>query len=705
MWTRLAACLLLLLGSAPALAQAAPGVGPWTRGEQADLRLIAARDASGQGEVLRAGLEFALKGNWKIYWRSPGDAGYPPSVDWSESTNVAGVEMAWPAPERFSVLGIDTIGYHDHVILPLSVRPAEPGAGVELVGAVDYLICDDICIPASARVALSLPGGAGSPGAQAHALARFEARVPGDGAAHGLALVGATLIPGDGARPPGLAVEVTAEPPLGAPDLLVELGEMPVFRAPEVSLSEGGRRAILTAPADPALLPEGGLEGRPLTLTVIDGARGLEATLTPPLGTPAPAAPAAAEAGLALMLGLALLGGLILNLMPCVLPVLSLKVLGVLGHGGAPPAQVRAGFLASAAGVVVTFLALGGVAIGLKAAGLAVGWGIQFQQPVFLGVMALLLTLFAANLWGFFQVPLPGFLGNLGGAENRGETTDAPSLAGHFGTGVLATILATPCSAPFLGTAVGFALARGWLEIGLIFLFLGLGMALPYLAVAAVPAVARRLPRPGAWMNTLKAVLGAALAATAVWLITVLWLQVGARLALVMAGLMVALLVALAARALMEGRGRAIAGGVAVLLLVVGVALPALRPAVLEPAPVAADALWQPFAKERIAGLVAEGKVVVVDVTAQWCITCRVNKLAVLDREPVLGRLSAPGVVPLRADWTNPDPAIGAYLATFERYGIPFNAVYGPGAPEGLVLPELLTEGAVLEALDRAAGE
>ncbi|MGC2855018.1 protein-disulfide reductase DsbD family protein [Novispirillum sp. DQ9] len=687
------------VGWAPLAPLGEPGASAWVRGEQADVRLIAARTAVDGAEALRLGLQFDLKPGWKVYWRSPGDAGYPPSVDWAGSDNLGDVTVAWPAPHRFDLFDIQTAGYDTQVVLPLTATVPDPARPVQIHGVVDYLICSEICIPGAATVELTLPAAGGAPSEHAHLIERYQSQVPSTG--QGIALEEFTVA-GETLR-----VAVTADPPLEAPDLFVEgplgdgAGTGVLSGAPKVTLADGGRRAVLTAKLLAPYTPGEGAV--PLTVTVVDGGRGLEATATPVAGAALVAAVADAEAlGLGAVLGLALLGGLILNLMPCVLPVLSLKVMGFVGHGGAARGDVRAAFLASAAGIVASFLLLAAVLAGLKMAGTAVGWGIQFQQPLFLIGMIALLTLFAANLWGFFEVPLPAVLSGAGGGLGAPRT-----LAGHFTAGAFATLLATPCSAPFLGTAVGFALARGPLEIGLIFAALGVGMALPYLAIAAAPALAQRLPRPGRWMLGLRAVLGVALAGTAVWLLVVLMAQIGVPGAAVVGALMAAVVAALALRhRLGHGLVRPVASAVVILLIAGAFAAPVLHRRAEAPVggAVPVIGLWQPWSQEAVADAVAAGKVVLVDVTADWCITCKVNKAAVLERGAVLDALRAPTVVAMKADWTNPDPVIAAYLASFGRYGIPFNAVYGPAAPEGIPLPELLSTEAVLEALSRAAG-
>ena len=675
----------------------------WAAEEQVRVRLISAGEAAA-GDRLALGLEFDLQPGWKIYWRSPGDAGFPPAVDWSGSSNLAAGEIAWPVPHRFSLFGLETFGYGDRVVLPIDAALERPGEALSLAAAVDYLICEEICIPYRARLSLDLPAGPQSRAPEAFLIESFSRQVPGRGAERGLSLDSAVLA--GSLEAPLLQVVARSDVPFTAPDLLVEGPPGFAFAKPEVVLSDDGLRAEISVQTS-HFRDDVVLEGKRLTLTVTDGLRGLEqqniarfAEMLANLGgTGSVFTDPWALAGI---LGLALLGGLILNLMPCVLPVLSIKLLSIAEQGGREKRAIRAGFLASAAGILFSFLVLASGAVALKATGMAVGWGIQFQQPLFLSAMALVMALFAYNLMGFFEVPLPAFLGNLGGA-GPGAGPDR-GLAGNFATGALATLLATPCSAPFLGTSVGFALSRGALEIYLIFLFLGIGLALPYLLVAVLPRLVSWLPRPGPWMVTLRRVLGLLLAATAVWLLTVLAVQIGTLAALLAGGLLLALGLVLWAGPNLMQRHRLATPAAASLLALAALALPSGIPKAPAENPAVAESAWQPLDEARIAALVAEGKVVFVDVTADWCITCQVNKKLVLETEVVSDRLASPGIVQMRGDWTLPSDAISDYLAGFQRYGIPFNAVYGPGAPQGLALPELLTVETVTEAIEKAGG-
>ena len=695
--------IVAFLVAAASVAKAA--TGSWDSNDHVSMRVISAVEGVGGRPSLPMGLQFRMKPGWKIYWRSPGDAGYPPKADWSGSENVADVAIRWPAPHRFSIFGLETLGYENEVILPLTVGLQDPGKPATLVAAVDYLTCKDICIPYRATSMLSLPEGPASPGPMAFELDRYVQRVPGPGASHGLTVENVVLAPSEGGVT--LRLEAAAIDPFVSPDVYVEGPEGTHFGKPAVDIADRSHTATLA-------LRGGGFDDQPagrefpLTLTLVDGDRMMEKTVLARLGSPdgGAAGPALrqAEAGdaephsLLTILFLALLGGLILNLMPCVLPVLSLKLLSVVGHGGGDTLHVRAGFIASAAGILFSFAVLAGLLVGLQAGGIAIGWGIQFQQPLFLAAMTVVVTLFACNLFGLFEISLPGRIADLAGTAGGSH-----SLIGHFVMGAFATLLATPCTAPFLGTAVGFALSRGPAEIFGIFLVLGLGLALPYLSIALFPALATALPRPGPWMLWLRRILGLALIATAAWLVSVVAVQIG-RDGAISIGLMMALLIAVfAARRLPGSRLGQHAGKAAIILSVAAIAVAAIeKPEGAGPAEPATSSVWHPFDEAEIRRAVQSGRTVFVDVTADWCLTCKVNKKLVLDRPPVADWLAGPDVVAMRADWTRPDPAISTYLATFGRYGIPFNAIYGPNAPKGVALPELLTADSVAAAAGRA---
>jgi suppressor for copper-sensitivity B len=415
-------------------------------------------------------------------------------------------------------------------------------------------------------------------------------------------------------------------------------------------------------------------------------------------------APAAAGEGIFAMLLLGLLGGLILNVMPCVLPVLSLKVFGLVRSAGNGRSEVTAGALATAAGILTSFWALAAAAIVARAAGAAVGWGVQFQRPGFVVFLALVIVLFCLNLWGLFEIPLPQRLARLGGAAPR------EGIAGHYASGLFASLMATPCSAPFLGTAIGFALAQKAPLILAIFTAVGVGMALPYLLLAVAPGTARLLPKPGAWMENVRGAMGFFLAAAAVWLLYVLAAQVSPeRLAVVEIGLLT-----LALFAWLHHRGVSVIPGSATLrrlgaagmvVAVVGTFFLAAgagtRVRVQSTTAQSAGLIpWVTFDRTRAESLAAAGTPVFVDVTADWCFTCKVNERAILDTPEVAQAFTEHAVVPMRADWTNRNDEIGAFLAEHGRYGIPFYLLYLPGG-EAQVFSELPSKEGLVRAVRR----
>ncbi|WP_372024745.1 protein-disulfide reductase DsbD family protein [Tistrella mobilis] len=711
------ACLTMVV---PALAAEAPRgwIGPWAEGQRSAVRLVAAPqtpDQAARGE-LSLGLDFRMDPGWKLYWRSPGDAGLPPAIDAGASPSIAdgqvtGVGIAWPLPERFTAFEtIHTYAYEKRVLLPVTAGLAAAAPAAPLRLRVDYQVCEALCIPVTADLVLDVPAGPADPldrtAAEAEAaIAAARAAVPAvasDPAAAPFAAVSAGWIAAEGDAPARLVVEAKSDAPFGpTADVFIEGPDGFAFLPPEARRLDDGRRIRFVSDVAPPAA-DARLLGETVRLTLVDGTgddrRAVETTAQV---VPAPATLLGPEGGLAAALLIGLLGGLILNVMPCVLPVLSIKLMGLVATRGLGRGDVRASLLATAAGILLSFLALALAAAGLKLAGVAVGWGIQFQQPAFIGVMIVIMALFAASQLGVFTIRAPVLSGGLA-RDAVPEAGGRPKLGRAMMSGVVATLLATPCSAPFVGTALGFALAGGTADILAVFAAMGLGMALPYLAIAAVPSAIRLLPRPGRWMVWVKVAMGVALAGTALWLTLVLsrLVQPGAAAAVAVLAALAALLPLVITKArLLRWTG---VGGLAV--AAVATAVLASPPSGRGLQAIAAEGPWTAFEAGAITAEVAKGRVVFVDVTASWCVTCIVNEERVLAVDPVAGRLATPDVVAMKADWTRPDPAIADYLAGFGRYGIPFNVVYGPAAPQGLVLPELLTADAVTRALDQARG-
>jgi suppressor for copper-sensitivity B len=696
------ALLLVMLGSAAPLhaaSQSNMATGAWV-GDPAygEVRLVSAVSAMGNLQELPLGLEFRLAPGWKIYWRTPGEAGLPPTLD-LQMANGAPLQsqIEWPVPKRFNAFGFDNFGYADAVILPVAVRGYDRGAALQIRGQIEALVCSDICVPLAGALRLDLADGPAEASSMAMVIAQFAAKVPRINALSPIKIAtawqsGSQLKIGFAATSQPVT-EVFVEGPAGI------AFKQPVF---------ANNIAVIDVEGD-LKTP---LAGQTVDLTVIAGddftTQSIIVAKDAPLagsfaaGKPMPT-DAGAMAQFWTVIGFAFLGGLILNLMPCVLPVLAIKLAAIIEASGQSRGFVRLRFGAGAMGILSSFAILAAGLAALRLAGGQIGWGIQFQSPVFLAIMLLVLGLFTLNMLDRFFLPIPAFLqasfrgdGQNTNGQNTNQQARPAILFGDFMAGMLATLLATPCSAPFVGSAVTVALTGDMAQLFAVFMAMGAGLAAPWGLVVLFPALVGFLPRPGHWMVWLKRGLAGLLIATMIWLGWLLQTIQGGPAALLLLGLIGFVLLAILCR---QKIGILLAGAG----LFAGLAfLPA--PAIV--APQANGLVWQVWSNDASAAARAEGKLVFVDVTADWCITCKANKALVLETAPIAPMLAAlvddGKLVMLKADWTRPDPRIAAFLASHDRFGIPFNIIYGPKAPEGVLLGELLRADMVENALIKA---
>lgn len=695
---------------------------------QVEVRLLADRGAVYSGASARVGLLFTLERGWHVYWRNPGQSGLAPLIEWGFDGAEAG-QLQWPAPEVFAESDgfLTTYGYSHEVLLFTTAHfTGELGDEVELAAEVDYLACEIQCVPGRAELSLRLPVQEADVAASAEIAEVFEtyaARVPARAEELGFqveALYSQTAIrPGDAFQgaialiaPKGVKMRPLRGRGAFVPDQVPGL-ELDVSGSVRHPLTENGilvqfdGRTDDTDPgSDQRLTGVVALRGgrAPGSWVEIDvaipraaGSASVAQIQNPWLDAPPIPAVPFWQAVL-----LALLGGLILNLMPCVLPVLAIKVVGITELAQHSRREVIGHGLAYTAGILVTMLALAATVAGLRLAGTEVGWGFQFQEPLFVAVIGAVLLLFGLNLFGVFEI----FIDST--AMGRFEA-QAVGLRRSFFEGLLAVVVATPCSAPFLGTAVGFAFASEIPVIVGIFLAIGLGLASPYLLITLVPAWARWIPLPGGWMIRLRGLLGFALLGTVVWL---LWLEGRYAGTEGMVGLLAFLLVVGFAAWVYGGLQRAgstrmlLAAGLLAALIAAGGAL--TLPTSSE-APGSADdssaIAWQAYDRGEIASELRRGRVVFVDFTADWCITCKLNERIVFSSERVLSELERLNVAVFKADWTRPDPVIRAELARHGRAGVPMYLVFNPEAPnDPAVLPELLTVDGFIAALRGASG-
>lgn len=666
------ACLLLLW--LPALQAADSGWLQSPTNDHAKVRLRA--DTSHNGETrLLLGIE--LQKGWKTYWRSPGEGGIAPAITWQGNPPPA--TWYWPTPQRFDVAGISTQGYHDRVELPMVMKGAVPR---QLAGTLTLSTCSNVCILTDYPFSLDL--GAPSDAQFTHDFAQAMGQVPiADG-----------LVESIKAGYQNGELQISAERTAGwqQPELFFDTLEDADLGKPKVS-SEGAQMFARVPVSDGWGDSVADLRGKTLTLVIGDG--GVAQQVTLPIGGPL-VSPVAASFSLWQAVLMALLGGLILNLMPCVLPVLGIKLGSILQVEQRDRHSIRLQFLASSFGIVASFMALALLMTLLRLSNQALGWGIQFQNPWFIGFMVLVTLLFSANLFGLFHLQLSSSL------NTKLATHNGRGLGGHFWQGAFATLLATPCSAPFLGTAVAFALAAPLPVLWGMFVALGIGMSLPWLLIAAWPALALRLPRPGRWMNSLRLVMGLLMLASSLWLLSLMANHIGGMPTLVVG--VIALLALLLAVGWQHGIRLAAKLAAGTLVLVGVVLLAGSLTAGLWRQPLHDNVAWQPLSEEAITQALAQNKRVFVDVTADWCVTCKANKFNVLLRDDVQKALSAEDVVALRGDWSRPSAEISAFLQQRGSVAVPFNQIYGPGSRDGVVLSPLLTRDAVLQTLSAAKG-
>ncbi|HDR2842753.1 TPA: thioredoxin family protein [Enterobacter sichuanensis] len=623
-------------------------------------------------------LTVELKPGWKTYWRSPGEGGVAPKISWPDGVTDS---WSWPVPSRFDISGMTTQGYHDKVTIPITLDGVR---GDTLDGTLTLSTCSNVCLLTDYPLHLNFTQPVDE--SFRSAFAQAMRAVPGtSGVSTDLS---AWLSDGN------LVVTGTTDGKWDNPGIFFDPLEGDILPGEPVIKHDGNTLRVTVPVTDEWGDKPASLKGKALSFVLTNGDRAQQTTMT--VGT-TPEETSVVD-GIGKMVLFALLGGLILNLMPCVLPVMGMKLNSIL-HAGSDGRTIRLRFLATSAGIVTSFMLLAAMVTALKLAGASLGWGIQFQNPWFIGLMIAVTFLFALNLFGVFEMLLPS------AAAGRLATAGGTGIGGSFCEGMFATLLATPCSAPFLGTAVAFALGAPLLALWLIFLMLGVGMSLPWLFVALVPKTALLLPKPGRWMNTLKVVLGLMMLASSFWLATLLSLHLGDRVTQVVLLMLVAVTLALFAMK------RQTASPLFWLVVIALSGFGGYQVRGLLNAPPDASAQntvqaipWQPLSEEAIGQALAQGKRVFVDISADWCVTCKVNEHRVLNQPEIVAALRQPDVVALRGDWSQPSALIAAFLAKRNRYAIPFNAVYGPGLPDGEILSPLLDKRTLVITLNNAKG-
>ncbi len=656
----------LLLASPGALAAESPAF----TSARDSVSLVSQADSVAAGKPARLGLRFVLKPGWHTYWSNPGDAGAAPTID---VTGAAAGPLDYPAPELLRDGPFTSYAYTGAVLLPFSATPSG-GSGLSVSVHAAWLVCAAVCVPEEAVLKLALPAGDGTPGAQASLFAAADRHIP---------------------RQSPFPSHVTADGVLwlAAPGLPVRSAQF--FPAEAGVIDQGAPQTLRVRPdrielALKPLKPDlGGLAG---VLMLTDAGGQVESLAVQATSAPLPASLDGAGTGLMQALLLAFAGGLVLNLMPCVLPVLAMKALALARLSGAARAHVRREAALYTTGVVSAFVLIGAAMLAVRALGGDAGWGVQFQSAAFTAGMAMLLLAIGLNLSGVFEV----------GASWAGAGQGLASR-GAFFTGLLAVVVATPCTAPFMGAALAAALALPPASGMLVFVALGLGLAAPYALLALNPRVAAVLPRPGAWMDVFKQVLAFPMYAAAAWMLWVASQQTGPEgLAVVLGGLLLTGFAAWAyGRRQASGRGRLL--GVSAVAALAGICAVLGGLALAAPASASRSAITdgsEPFSADRLAALRAAHRAVFVDMSAAWCVTCLVNERVALDTPQVQAAFAKSKVAYLRGDWTRQDAGITAFLRRFGRSGVPLYVFY-PADGDASTLPQILTPGLVLSVIGK----
>ena len=662
----------LLCGLATAQAQMLDGQ------QLVSAKLIASKSAIVPGQPFEVGLLLQMAPGWHTYWEYSGDAGLPTKMSWTLPQGFQAGPIQWPVPHLMVEPGdIWTYGFSGKVLLITTIIPPAdltPGKYVTLAGKATWLTCRDMCIPGSAELELKLPVATTSADANAELFNEFLSRIPAAG-------------------PPSFVLNWTNQNGvwnLKIPSLPAS-AKASLFPLPATDQTVGHPAA--TGPGQFRVEMPGAFRG---VLAVEEGA-GTKAWIIESV-----APPSAQKQGLWLSLFYGFLGGMILNLMPCVLPVISLKIFGFLKQAGESPRKVFSHGLAFVAGIFTWFLGLGALVVLLKSGGTEVTWAFQFQNPWFNVAIGSVVFVFALNLFGVFEVVLPGRA-----STALESASSAGGVAGSFFQGVFATLLATPCTAPFLGTALGFAFSQSAFVILGMFAAVAAGMGFPYLVLTARPGWMKFLPRPGAWMERLKQFMGFPLMATLVWILGIVGGQRGTD------GIFwfLCFLLSLAISCWLYGsfcgplsrtRSRAAAIFLAVLIAGGGGWYFLGEKFSLAGSPDTGGIPWVPFSAQELSSIQTAGKSVFIDFTADWCITCKFNEKTAIDTPAVQELLHEKNVVAMKADWTNANPEITAALRNFGRVGVPFYVIYPAGKPaDPVVLPEILTESILLDALKK----
>ena len=648
----------------------------WAVGETSKLRLISPYSQNSSKNIT-IGLEYQMQPGWKTYWKSPGDGGFAQNISWENSSNISNVKILWPTPIKFEILGLTSLGYQDNVTFPLEIEIENEFQDINLDLHVNYLICKEICIPGDARIFLDIPAGEKKINDNYFDVEQALSKLPEkDFSRTYLKNINANVLEGENLST--IQLQIESEKIFFNPEIFLHTP----FGLPVVqhTISYSANNKLITAEFDfnKKLISE---DSFPLEVVLKDVNHNFEhllsAQITEDISN-------SSMNTFIFYILISLLAGLILNVMPCVFPILSIKLMSVFT---VDQGTARVSFLTVALGIVSSFFLLGICFLVLQYFNFSIAWGMQFQKPYFLIFITLIIFLFMMNMFGQFQINLPQNFSNIAfaGLGNKSFFKD-------FFNGFFATLMATPCSAPFVGTAITAAFTQNYITGMSIFLFMGIGMASPYLLIALFPKLVNFLPKPGIWMIYVKYFLGLLLLATVVWLSNILLNFFNIYFLVI--SLFVLLVITYRRKFPLLKNTITLAS---IIFIFFSTSLQIFQQHSLS----GEEKDWVSFFTVDIDQLVAQDKIIFLDITADWCATCQFNKINVLNSDNIIKQFKDNSVTLIRADWTKPNERVNLFLEKYDRFGIPFNAFFSKKFPDGILLSELLSEKEIVNAINK----
>ncbi len=662
-------------------AQASDNISNWEDFNYGKVRLLVNKIDYTENSIFY-GIQFKLKENWKVFWKSPGDAGYSPKLLIDNSVNIYKPIISWPVPSRFETSGLLTYGYREEVLLPIKAKIYDENKDSEINFVLDFLICDAVCIPKEVKFELNINKANKSKLVKYenvdYLFNKYEKLIPKKEINRDLFIKSAAI---GLKKNKHLVLNIFNTNKEDNLEVFIGNFKNINFGFPESIKQKKENENIVRVPFSySGEINDFSLLGKRANIIVKVGDQIVEKDIDITFEN----LENIINYSYPLILLLAFLGGVILNFMPCVLPVLSIKLMGFKNENNFNKKSIQINIIFTILGILLSFLSLALLITIAKFAGQSVGWGFHFQQPLFILAMIVIITLFIGNTLGFFNINISNFISTFSSYSDNKKY----EILNPLFSGVLITILATPCTAPIIGTVVGFAITSSLLSIYLIFLFMGLGMSLIYIVFLFFPGIIFKLPRSNKIGRFIKLIIILALIGTLTWLLIVFYFQVGVKatlIVLISIMLILILLKGLNYKFLNNITFKAIS---IVLLVFVGIFSTFNYSKSIDK--VFSKDIWVKFDEAKIQNLVNKGNIVFVDITAEWCVTCKYNKIFILDRPKVKELFKRNNVVTMRGDWTNPNSDIFEYLKQNNRAGIPFNIVYGYGVPKGFILGEVL---------------